>query len=49
MGARLSSDERAPYEKPEHDEEFDLGEPTNPNLTSIAERTAVRTDESDAP
>lgn len=42
IGERLSSDERAPYEKVEHDESFDLGDPTNPNAH------ALRTDENDA-
>jgi hypothetical protein len=41
IGKRLSSDERAPYEKPDYDDVFDMAQPTNPNLR------AFRTDESE--
>jgi hypothetical protein len=42
IGKRLSSEERAPYEKPDYDDVFDMAQPTNPNLR------AFRTDENDA-
>jgi hypothetical protein len=42
IGERLSSDERAPYEKVAHDDVFDMAQPTNPNLQAL-----LRTDENE--
>jgi len=38
LGERLSSDERAPYERPEHDDALHFDEPTGDQLVP-AERT----------
>ncbi len=47
MGERLSLDERAPYERQQHNETFDFDDPTNPNVCLSADN--LRTDEYLAP